>query len=114
MHRRLQLGPRLQVNYDFHENLTSRDSTEFWTSYKKKGKLANSNTMADLVSHPDEIKVVSRRFGQGATNIDRYLELDGYKAVQKALDHGARRRSSTRSRTQRPARTRRRRILHRA
>jgi NADH:ubiquinone oxidoreductase subunit F (NADH-binding) len=41
--------------------------------------------MADLVSHPDEVKVVSRRFGKGATNIDRYLELDGYKAVQKAL-----------------------------
>jgi NADH-quinone oxidoreductase subunit F len=41
--------------------------------------------MAYLVSHPDEVKVVSRRFGQGATNIDRYLELDGYKAVQKAL-----------------------------
>ena len=41
--------------------------------------------MADLVSHPDEVKVVSQRFGQGATNLDRYLELDGYKAVQKAL-----------------------------
>ncbi len=41
--------------------------------------------MASLVSHPDEIKVVTKRFGQGATNIDRYLELDGYKAVQKAL-----------------------------
>jgi len=41
--------------------------------------------MASLVSHPDEVKVVSRRFGLGATNIDRYLELDGYKAVRKAL-----------------------------
>src|SRR5258708_17726749 len=41
--------------------------------------------MADLVSHPDEVKVVSKRFGLGATDIDRYLELDGYKAVQKAL-----------------------------
>src|SRR5437660_5306826 len=41
--------------------------------------------MADLVSHPDEVKVVSRRFGMGATSIDRYLELDGYKAVQKTL-----------------------------
>jgi NADH-quinone oxidoreductase subunit F len=41
--------------------------------------------MAFLVSHPDEVKVVSKRFGQGATNIDRYLELDGYKAVRKAL-----------------------------
>jgi NADH-quinone oxidoreductase subunit F len=42
--------------------------------------------MAELVSHPDEIKVISKRFGQGATNIDRYLELDGYKAARKALE----------------------------
>src|SRR5246500_6743 len=41
--------------------------------------------MPKLVSHPDEVKVVSKRFGQGATNIDRYIELDGYKAVRKAL-----------------------------
>ena len=41
--------------------------------------------MADLVSHPDEVKVISHRWGKGAINIDRYLELDGYKAVQKAL-----------------------------
>ena len=41
--------------------------------------------MADLVSHPDEIKVVSKRFGKNAADINRYLELDGYKAVQKAL-----------------------------
>jgi NADH-quinone oxidoreductase subunit F len=45
--------------------------------------------MADLVSHPDEVKVISKRFGQGAANIDRYLELDGYKALQKALQMGA-------------------------
>src|SRR5579871_1600493 len=41
--------------------------------------------MADLVSHPDEVRVVSQRFGKGATNINRYLELDGYQAVRKAL-----------------------------
>src|SRR5246127_1181222 len=41
--------------------------------------------MASLVSHPDEVRVISKRFGQSATNIDRYLQLDGYKAVQKAL-----------------------------
>jgi len=41
--------------------------------------------MAYLVSHPDEVKVVSKRFGLGAANLDRYLELDGYKALQKAL-----------------------------
>jgi NADH-quinone oxidoreductase subunit F len=44
--------------------------------------------MAYLVSHPDEVKVTSRRFGMGATAIDRYLELDGYQAVQKALGMG--------------------------
>ena len=41
--------------------------------------------MAYLVSHPDEVKVVSKRFGLGATSLDRYLELDGYKALQKAF-----------------------------
>src|SRR6201998_1262960 len=44
--------------------------------------------MATLVSHPDEVKVLSRRFGQGAANIDKYLELDGYKAVQLAIEKG--------------------------
>jgi NADH-quinone oxidoreductase subunit F len=45
--------------------------------------------MAQLVSHPDEVKVISKRFGLGAADIDRYLQLDGYKAVQKALTMGA-------------------------
>ena len=44
--------------------------------------------MPRLVSHPDEVKVVSRRFGRGATNIDRYIELDGYKAVRQAIEKG--------------------------
>jgi len=41
--------------------------------------------MADLVSHKDEVKVIAKRFGQGAANIDRYIELDGYAALKKAL-----------------------------
>src|ERR1051326_6065142 len=41
--------------------------------------------MAVLTSHPDEVKVVSKRFGKGATLIEQYLKLDGYKSVQKAL-----------------------------
>src|SRR5258708_16465591 len=41
--------------------------------------------MADLVSHTDEVKVVSQSVGLGAADIDRYVELDGYKAGQKAL-----------------------------
>src|SRR6202040_1452853 len=44
--------------------------------------------MPTLVSHPDEVKVISRRFGQGAANIDKYIELDGYKAVQQAIAQG--------------------------
>ena len=44
--------------------------------------------MPSLVSHPDEVRVLSRRFGQGAANIDKYVELDGYKAVQLAISQG--------------------------
>jgi NADH-quinone oxidoreductase subunit F len=44
--------------------------------------------MPRLVSHPDEVTVLKRRFGQGATNIDKYVELDGYKAVQNAIAQG--------------------------
>jgi NADH-quinone oxidoreductase subunit F len=44
--------------------------------------------MATLVSHPDEVKLISFRFGKGATSIDKYLELDGYKAVRKAIELG--------------------------
>jgi NADH-quinone oxidoreductase subunit F len=44
--------------------------------------------MPTLVSHPDEVRVLSRRFGQGAANIDKYVELDGYKAVQQAIAQG--------------------------
>src|SRR5437899_7160218 len=41
--------------------------------------------MADLVQHPDEIRVVASRFGKGAASIEKYLALDGYKALQKAV-----------------------------
>src|ERR1700692_1420935 len=44
--------------------------------------------MPTLVSHPDEVRVLSRRFGQGAADIDKYIELDGYKAVQQAIAEG--------------------------
>jgi len=44
--------------------------------------------MPRLVSHPDEVKVVSKRFGMGAANIDRYLELGGYEATKKCLAQG--------------------------
>src|SRR5271165_3932285 len=45
--------------------------------------------MAYLTTHPDVVPLVSYRFGKGATSIDKYLELDGYKSVQKAIAMGA-------------------------
>ncbi len=44
--------------------------------------------MPKNVSHPDEVIVLKRRFGQGAKSIDKYIELDGYKAVQQAIAQG--------------------------
>jgi NADH-quinone oxidoreductase subunit F len=44
--------------------------------------------MPTLASHPDEVKVLSKRFGLGAANIDRYIELDGYKATRQAIAEG--------------------------
>jgi NADH-quinone oxidoreductase subunit F len=44
--------------------------------------------MPRLVSHPDEVKIVTRRFGQGAAEIDRYIELGGYAAAKKCLEQG--------------------------
>ena len=38
--------------------------------------------MPRLVSHPDEVKILSKRFGMGAEKLSRYLELDGYEATR--------------------------------
>src|SRR5246500_553851 len=45
--------------------------------------------MPTLVSHPDEVRVVSRRFGKGATDIEKYLEMDGYRSARKAIENGS-------------------------
>src|ERR1700757_3033258 len=44
--------------------------------------------MAQLVSHPDEVKLISSRFGKGAVAIDTYLALDGYTSARKAIEMG--------------------------
>ena len=44
--------------------------------------------MPTLVSHPDEVKIVTSRFGLGATEIDRYIELGGYQSARQAIERG--------------------------
>ena len=44
--------------------------------------------MPKLVSHPDEVKILSKRFGMGAAELPRYMELGGYEATKKALAQG--------------------------
>ena len=44
--------------------------------------------MATLTTHPDCVPVVSYRFGQGAADVDRYIELGGYESARKALALG--------------------------
>jgi NADH-quinone oxidoreductase subunit F len=44
--------------------------------------------MPELVSHPDEVKLLSKRFGMGSTDIDRYMELGGYQSLRKAIENG--------------------------
>ncbi len=44
--------------------------------------------MPELVSHPEEVKVISRRWGQGAADIDRYIELGGYQSLRKCVENG--------------------------
>ena len=82
-------APAMQVNYDFHDELTPEKVDEILADVSRRpGK--GWEVMPTLVSHPDEVKVLSRRFGQGAADIDKYVELDGYKAVQKAIAQGER------------------------
>jgi NADH-quinone oxidoreductase subunit F len=44
--------------------------------------------MANLVTHPDVVPLISSRFGQGAAAIDKYIELDGYNAARTAIEKG--------------------------
>ena len=44
--------------------------------------------MPTLVSHSEEVKIVTSRFGLGAAEIDRYIELGGYQSARQAIEKG--------------------------
>ena len=89
-------APAIQVNYDFHDELKPDHVPGILSGYRGKAKTEASSRgstdgkgpMPRLVSHPDEVKIVSRRFGMGAAKIDRYLELGGYESAKKCLAQG--------------------------
>src|SRR5271168_839962 len=60
----------------------------FWPSIARGRRAKERPLMPRLVSHPDEVKIVSKRFGMGAEKIDRYVELGGYEAAKKCLAEG--------------------------
>ncbi len=80
-------APAIQVNYDFHDELTPDDVPGILAQYSQ-AKTREKRRMPRLVSHPDEVKIVTRRFGMGAANIDNYIELGGYEAAKKCLAQG--------------------------
>src|ERR1035438_8488650 len=59
-----------------------------WRRIAAESRPKGRRTMPRLVSHPDEVKIVTRRFGKGAAEIDRYIELGGYAAAKKCLEQG--------------------------
>src|SRR6202034_533069 len=81
-------APAAQVNYDFHENLTPASIDKVIDDYRKIQNRGDQ-IMATLSTHPDCVPVVSYRFGKGATDIDRYIELGGYESARKAIALGA-------------------------
>ena len=80
-------APAIEVNYDFHHQLTPAQVPQIIASYRDKPK--TKVALPALVSHPDEVKIVSRRFGQGAAKIDKYIQLGGYEAAKKCLAEGS-------------------------
>jgi NADH-quinone oxidoreductase subunit F len=78
-------APAIQVNYDFHNRLTPEQVPAVLANYRQNQA---KTTLPSLVSHPEEVKIVSKRFGQGAAIIDKYIELGGYESAKKCLAQG--------------------------
>jgi NADH-quinone oxidoreductase subunit F len=81
-------APALQINYDFHEELDA-DKVDALLEQLEVGKVPKP---VPVISgsvhqrHPDEVIVISKRFGTpDSTKIDTYMREGGYQALEKAL-----------------------------
>jgi NADH-quinone oxidoreductase subunit F len=81
-------APAIQVNYDFHEELDA-DKVDAILEQLERGKIPKP---VPVISgslhprHPDEVVVISKRFGMpNSTKMDAYRESGGYLALEKAL-----------------------------
>jgi NADH-quinone oxidoreductase subunit F len=81
-------APAMQVNYDFHENLTPVKFDKIIESLDN-GRRPDPEPVITGALHPrepGEIPVISKRWGiEGSTKIDVFLQNGGYQALEKAL-----------------------------
>ncbi len=82
-------APALQVNYDYYENMTPERLDVLLETLAQDAPPpppVPHTSGAVHPRHPDEVPVISRRFGiPGSRTLRVYREHDGYKALEKAL-----------------------------
>jgi NADH-quinone oxidoreductase subunit F len=80
-------APAMQVDYDFHENLTAQKFDAILAGYREGRKAAPEKWTSGAVHErlPEEKPTISARFGRGAGKLDVYLEQDGYQGAARAL-----------------------------
>ncbi len=81
-------APAMQVNYDFYENLTPARVDELLEKLHSgvQPPPVPHTSGALHPRHPDELPVISRRFGiPDSCTLKVYRQHDGYKALERAL-----------------------------
>jgi len=81
-------APCMQVNYDFHENLTADKADALFEQLQEGKKPAPEPFTSGSVHErlPVEVPVISKRFGiPDSRKIDVYRKHEGYQALEKAL-----------------------------
>ena len=88
MHGRLHRRAAMQVNYDFYENLDSRQGRRNFRTASGREKPPPVPVISGALHErqPAEVPVISKRFGiPNSHKIDVYMKHDGYQALEKAL-----------------------------